>query len=64
MASMPNMELDIAIPTNLSKAAKRVRTGVPDINARLVLGVLAAAVLGPLGLAAAYLGFVVTNFFA
>lgn len=60
MPSMPSMELDIAIPTSLSNMATRVRTSIPDLNRRLVIGVLGALVLGPIGLAAGYLFAVVS----
>ena len=52
---MPPMELDIAVPTSISDAAKRVRTSVPDLNLRLVIGVITAVIGGPFLLFAGYL---------
>jgi hypothetical protein len=61
MPSMPNLELDIAIPTSFSNAAKRVRTSIPDLNLRLVVGVIAAVIGGPFLLFAGYLLYLVNS---
>lgn len=62
MVSMPDLELDVAVPMSISDAAKRVRTSVPDLNYRLFVAVALAVIGGPLTLFAGYLLVVAGQF--